>query len=50
MPMAQMAAAGVEAAVDKSQDRQAITLRILKPTIVIRESSGPARPTAPSGT
>jgi LacI family transcriptional regulator len=50
MPMAQMAAAGVEAAVDKSQDRQAITLRILKPAIVIRESSGPARPTAPSGT
>jgi DNA-binding LacI/PurR family transcriptional regulator len=42
MPMAEMAAAGVKAAVDEGEDRQATTLQILNPTVVVRESSGPA--------
>jgi hypothetical protein len=42
MPMAEMAAAGVKAAVDEGEDREATTLQILKPTVVVRESSGPA--------
>lgn len=41
MPIAEMAAAGVKAAIDEEQDREA-KLQILRPTIVIRESSGPA--------
>jgi DNA-binding LacI/PurR family transcriptional regulator len=43
MPMAEMAAAGVKAAVDEGEDREATTVQILKPTVVVRESSGPAR-------
>ena len=42
MPIAEMAAAGVKAAIDEGQDREATTLQILKPTVVIRESSGRA--------
>jgi len=41
MPIAEMAAAGVKAAVDADQDGEA-ALQILRPTMVIRESSGPA--------
>ena len=41
MPIAEMAAAGVQAAVGEGQDREA-TLQILTPTVVVRESSGPA--------
>lgn len=41
MPTAEMAAAGVGAAIDDG-DREATTIQILKPTIIIRESSGPA--------
>jgi DNA-binding LacI/PurR family transcriptional regulator len=42
MPIAEMAAAGVKAAIDKGQDREATTLQILTPTVVVRESSGRA--------
>ena len=42
MPIAEMAAAGVKAAIDEGQDREATTLQILKPTVVVRESSGRA--------
>jgi DNA-binding LacI/PurR family transcriptional regulator len=42
MPMAEMAAAGVKAAIHEGEDREMTTLQILKPTVVIRESSGPA--------
>jgi DNA-binding LacI/PurR family transcriptional regulator len=42
MPIAEMAAAGVKAAIDEGEDREATTLQILKPTVVVRESSGPA--------
>jgi len=42
MPIAQMAAAGVKAAVEELGGPQAVTLRILKPAIAIRDSSGPA--------
>jgi DNA-binding LacI/PurR family transcriptional regulator len=41
MPTAAMAAAGVGAAIDDGP-REATTIQILKPTIIIRESSGPA--------
>ena len=43
MPIAQMAAAGVGAAVDGDHDRDSVILQVLKPQLVIRESSGPAR-------
>ena len=42
MPMAEMAAAGVKAAVGEDGDREPMTLQLFKPTIVVRESSGPA--------
>ena len=42
MPIAEMAAAGVKAAVDGGEDREATTLQILRPTVIVRESSGPA--------
>ncbi len=42
MPIAQMAAAGVKAAVEEDRSAEAVTLQILKPEIVIRDSSGPA--------
>ncbi len=42
MPIAEMAAAGVRAAIDEDHDRDSVTLQILKPEIVIRDSSGPA--------
>jgi DNA-binding LacI/PurR family transcriptional regulator len=41
MPTAEMAAAGVMAAVDEGQDHEATTVQILKPTVIVRESSGP---------
>ena len=44
MPIASMAAAGVSAAIDVGDDRHQATIEILVPTVVIRESSGPARP------
>jgi DNA-binding LacI/PurR family transcriptional regulator len=40
MPIAQMAAAGVKAAIDESEDGQASILEILTPVLVVRESSG----------
>lgn len=43
MPIAQMAAAGVGAAVDEDHDRESVILQVLKPNLVIRESSGPVR-------
>jgi LacI family repressor for deo operon, udp, cdd, tsx, nupC, and nupG len=42
MPIAQMAAAGVKAAVEEQGGADAVTLRIIKPDITIRNSSGPA--------
>jgi DNA-binding LacI/PurR family transcriptional regulator len=42
MPIAQMAAAGVKAAVEEQAGANAVTLRILKPDLAIRDSSGPA--------
>jgi DNA-binding LacI/PurR family transcriptional regulator len=42
MPIAEMAAVGVKAAIDEGQDREAATLQILMPTVVVRESSGHA--------
>jgi DNA-binding LacI/PurR family transcriptional regulator len=42
MPIAQMAAAGVKAAVEEQGGANAVTLRILKPEITVRDSSGPA--------
>jgi DNA-binding LacI/PurR family transcriptional regulator len=42
MPIAQMAAAAVKAAIDEGQDSEATALQILTPTLVVRESSGPA--------
>jgi DNA-binding LacI/PurR family transcriptional regulator len=42
MPIAEMAAAGVKAAIDEGQDPDAATLQILTPIVVVRESSGPA--------
>ena len=42
MPIAEMAAAGVRAAIGEGDDRKATTVEILRPTILIRESSGPA--------
>ena len=42
MPIAEMAAAGVRAAIDEGEDKAAVTLEILKPAVIIRESSGPA--------
>jgi DNA-binding LacI/PurR family transcriptional regulator len=42
MPIAAMAAAGVKAAIDECQDREATTVQILMPTLVVRESSGRA--------
>ena len=43
MPIAEMAVAGVQAAVGEGEDREAAALQILTPTIVVRGSSGPAR-------
>lgn len=43
MPIAEMAAAGVKAAIDEGLDREVTTLQILRPTIILRESSGAAR-------
>ena len=42
MPIAAMAAVGVKAAIDEGQDAQATALQILRPALVVRESSGPA--------
>jgi DNA-binding LacI/PurR family transcriptional regulator len=42
MPIAEMAAAGVKAAIGEGQDREATALQILTPTVVVRESSGRA--------
>ncbi len=42
MPIAEMAAAGVKAAIDEGQDLEATALQILQPTIVLRDSSGRA--------
>jgi hypothetical protein len=36
-----MAAAAVRAAIDEGEDSEAAVLKIVKPTIVIRRSSGP---------
>jgi DNA-binding LacI/PurR family transcriptional regulator len=41
MPIAQMAAAGVKAAIDETEDGHASILEILQPVLVVRESSGP---------
>ncbi|MGA3057338.1 MAG: LacI family DNA-binding transcriptional regulator [Candidatus Limnocylindrales bacterium] len=41
MPIAEMAAAGVKAAVEGDRDRDAVTFPVLKPRVVIRDSSGP---------
>jgi DNA-binding LacI/PurR family transcriptional regulator len=41
MPIAEMAQAGVKAAVDDDSDRESVPLQILKPRIMIRASSGP---------
>jgi len=49
MPVAQMAAAGVKAAVEEDRGPEAVILQILKPEIVIRDSSGPA-PASPRRT
>jgi DNA-binding LacI/PurR family transcriptional regulator len=46
MPTAEMAIAGVNAAIaeeDGEDSRDAITLEILEPTMVIRQSTGPVR-------
>lgn len=40
MPIAEMAAAGVKAAIGDSQDSEATALQILTPKVVVRESSG----------
>jgi DNA-binding LacI/PurR family transcriptional regulator len=42
MPIAEMAAAGVKTAIDEHYDRDSVTVQILKPQVVIRDSSGPA--------
>jgi DNA-binding LacI/PurR family transcriptional regulator len=42
MPIAEMAAAGVKAAVEEDGDRDAVTFPVLEPRVVIRDSSGPA--------
>ena len=42
MPIAEMAAAGVKTAIDEDYDRDSVTVQILKPQVVIRDSSGPA--------
>jgi DNA-binding LacI/PurR family transcriptional regulator len=44
MPIAEMAQAGVRAAVDEDSDRESVTLQILKPVLMIRASSGPLSP------
>jgi DNA-binding LacI/PurR family transcriptional regulator len=44
MPIAEMAQAGVRAAVDEDGDRESVTLQILKPVLMIRASSGPLSP------
>jgi DNA-binding LacI/PurR family transcriptional regulator len=44
MPIAQMAQAGVSAAVDEDTDRDSVTIQVLQPLLVIRDSSGPAMP------
>jgi DNA-binding LacI/PurR family transcriptional regulator len=41
MPIAQMAAAGVRAAIEEEHDGEAVIVQILRPQIVIRASSGP---------
>jgi alanine racemase len=43
MPIAQMAAAGVSAAVDEDKDDEAPKVQVLTPDIVIRNSSGLAK-------
>jgi DNA-binding LacI/PurR family transcriptional regulator len=42
MPIAEMAAAAVRAAIDEGEDSEVKVLEIIKPAIVIRRSSGPA--------
>ena len=42
MPIAEMAAAGVKAAIGEDKDGAAVTIQIMRPQIVIRGSSGPA--------
>jgi len=49
MPIAQMAAAAVKAAVEEQSGPDAVTLRILKPDLVIRDSSGPVAVAAHDG-
>ena len=41
MPIAQMAEAGVSAAVDDDNDRDTVTIQVLQPQLVVRDSSGP---------
>jgi DNA-binding LacI/PurR family transcriptional regulator len=43
MPFAAIAAAAVTAAIDEQEDRDAVTLQILKPRICVRDSTGPMR-------
>ena len=42
MPIAEMAAAGVKAAIGDDKDGEAVTVQVMRPQIMIRESSGPA--------
>ena len=42
MPIAEMAAAGVKAAVGEDKDGDAVPVQVMRPQIVIRDSSGPA--------
>lgn len=43
MPTAAMAAAAVTAAINEQEDRDVTMLQIIEPTLVVRESTGPAR-------
>jgi LacI family transcriptional regulator len=43
MPMAEMAAVGVGAAIDKAAGEEAPVVQLLAPSLVVRESSGPPR-------
>jgi DNA-binding LacI/PurR family transcriptional regulator len=47
MPTAEMAAAAVKAAIDEDEDGEAPMVQIIAPTIVVRDSSGPA-PVSPA--
>ena len=47
MPMAEMAAVGVEAAIDRDGVDSAPVHKLLVPSLVVRESSGPPPDSAP---